>query len=95
MKKILLITGVLLALTATVASAAGINLYWNDCSLGAATTNRNFACTSNTGSNIMTASYDPPAGLTFVNGTTRSSICSRRPTRSRSGGSSRTPAPAV
>jgi len=69
MKKTLLITGVLLALTASVASAAGVNLFWNDCSLGGtSTTNRNFTCASNSGSNIMTASFDPPAGITNLNG---------------------------
>lgn len=70
MKKTLLITGVLLALTASVASAAGINLYWQGCSADAGvTTNRNFACASNTGNaGTMTASFDPPAGLSDVNG---------------------------
>ena len=67
MKKTLLITGVLLALTATVASAAGVNLYWTDCSVGGAT-NRNVAFNVNTGNNVMVASYDPPAGLTMVTG---------------------------
>ena len=56
MKKILLISGVLLALTATVASAAGINLYWNDCSVGGST-NKAFACASNAGTNSMVLSY--------------------------------------
>lgn len=69
MKKILLTTGVLLALTASVASAAGINLYWTDCSAGAAaTTNKDFACASNSGANTMTASFDPPAGVDQLNG---------------------------
>jgi len=67
MKKTLLITGVLLALTATVASAAGINLYWTDCSVAGATT-RTFACGVNTGTNTLTVSFDPPAGLTTLNG---------------------------
>ena len=67
MKKTLLITGVLLALTATVASAAGINLYWNDCSV-AGVTNKTFNCASNAGSNTMTVSFDPPPGLSSVNG---------------------------
>jgi hypothetical protein len=67
MKKILLISGVLLALTATVASAAGINLYWNDCSVGGST-NKAFACASNAGTNSMVLSYDPPAGLSLLVG---------------------------
>jgi hypothetical protein len=67
MKKTLLITGVLLALTATVASAAGINMYWNDCS-AAGTNAKTFACTANTGSNTLTVSFDPPANVTMLNG---------------------------
>jgi hypothetical protein len=71
MKKTFLITGALLALTATVASAAGINLYWNECSSGTApapATNKVFACASNAGTNNMYASFDPPAGVTELNG---------------------------
>jgi hypothetical protein len=67
MKKTLLITGVLLALTATAASAAGVNLSWTDCGAGGQQ-NRDFACQSNAGSNVMVASFDPPAGLTKVVG---------------------------
>jgi len=71
MKKTLLLTGVLLALTATVASAAGINLYWNECSSGTApapATNKVFTCASNAGTNNMYASFDPPAGVNELNG---------------------------
>jgi len=67
MKRALLLTGVFLALTATVASAAGINLYWTDCSVAGQTT-RTFACNANTGTNTLCVSFDPPAGLTAVNG---------------------------
>lgn len=68
MKKTLLISGVLLALTATVASAAGINLSWTDCGTNGQL-NRNFACNI-TGNppNVLIASYDPPTGLTKVSG---------------------------
>ncbi len=67
MKKTLLITGVLLALTSSIASAAGINLSWNDCgALGVA--NKTLACNSNTGNNDMFLSFDPPSGLTMVTG---------------------------
>lgn len=65
MKKTLLITGVLLALTATAASAAGINLYWNQCSNGGATA-KTFACNTNNSAFVMYASFDPPSGLTRV-----------------------------
>jgi hypothetical protein len=71
MKKTLLITGVLLALTATVASAAGINLYWNECSSGTApvpTINKAFVCNTNNGTNNLYASFDPPAGVVALNG---------------------------
>ena len=67
MKKTLLITGVLLALAATVASAAGVNVSWTDCG-AAGQQNRAFACNSNAGSNVMVSSFDPPAGLSKVTG---------------------------
>ena len=51
--------------------AAGINMQWNDCPLGlTATRNRDFACDTNTGSHLLVASFDPPAGLTMVTGVT-------------------------
>ena len=69
MKKTLLITGVLLALTASIASAAGgINLGWNDCVGAGGLVNKNFICNTNTGNNDMYASFDPPQTLTTVNG---------------------------
>lgn len=62
MKKTLLISGVLLALTASVAAAQpGVNLSWNDCGL-AGLQNAAFACNTNSGAPfIMYASFDPPA----------------------------------
>jgi hypothetical protein len=70
MKKTLLITGVLLALTATAASAAsGVNLFWNDCFTGAnGVVNKSFACTSNVGQQDMYVSVDPPVGVVNTNG---------------------------
>jgi hypothetical protein len=65
MKKTLLISGVLLALTATVASADGINLAWTDCGTPEL---RTFACAANTGNNVMVVSYDPPPGITKLVG---------------------------
>jgi len=61
MKKIALFAGVLLALSASMASAAGINLAWNDCQ---GPINATFACNVNTGLNTMVASFDPPHVLT-------------------------------
>jgi hypothetical protein len=63
MKKTLLLAGALLALTAGIASAGGINLGWGDCS-PAGTAAKTFACTSNslTGA-IMVASAISPAVL--------------------------------
>ena len=67
MKKTLLITGVLLALTASLASAAGISLNWGDCSVSGVE-NRNFSCTTNTGNHDMYISLDPPAQVTATTG---------------------------
>src|SRR5207244_989602 len=61
-KKIALIAGVLLALGASIASAAGINLSWADCGL-TGQLNNTFACNVNTGANIAFASFDPPANI--------------------------------
>ena len=53
MKKTILLCGALLALTATVASAAGVNFSWTNCfGEGLGFQNKNFACTANTGSKI-------------------------------------------
>jgi len=49
MKKTLLLTGVLLALTASLASAAGLNLAWNNCLAGSgAAVDKSSACDANT-----------------------------------------------
>jgi hypothetical protein len=66
MKKTLLITGALLALTVGMASAAGLNLSWTDCGLNGASV-RTFACTSNSGTNIAVSSYIVPAGVDSAN----------------------------
>jgi hypothetical protein len=59
----------LLLLVASPASATGINVYWNDCSSGAtASLMRTFACNTNSGTNEMVASIDPPVGMTAVTG---------------------------
>jgi hypothetical protein len=58
MKKTLLISGMLLALAASTAMAGGVNLAWQECLGGGGLQNRNFACSSNTGTaNILVVSY--------------------------------------
>lgn len=62
--RVLLAFLTLLSAAPSIASAAGINLYWNDCSVGVtATTNRRFACNTNVGTNVMVASFDPTTGI--------------------------------
>lgn len=57
----------LIALVASAAYAEGINLSWNDCGFSGGE-NRNFACNSNFGENVMVASFDPPSGITKLVG---------------------------
>lgn len=71
MRKVTLLCGMLLALVATVASAGpGVNLRWNPgCFLDGAPIDRTSACTANTGSQTLVASYElPAAGLLQVSG---------------------------
>ena len=63
MKKALLVSAALMALTVSVASAAGINLAWNDC--GGPET-KVFACNSNTGNNFLFGSFVAPAGVSAM-----------------------------
>src|SRR2546425_117311 len=67
MKKIVLIAGMLLAAGASMASASGINLSWNDCGTFG-TANQTFACNTNSGVNTLVASFIPPAGLNNFEG---------------------------
>ena len=63
MRKVLLAAGTLLVLSASVASATGVNLSWNDCGL-AGTQNTTFACNVTSGVPfIMFASYIPPPNI--------------------------------
>ena len=58
-----------LALSAPRVRAAGINLYWNDCSPlrgGAGVTGLTNDCTSNTGSLSLVASFVPPPEVTAL-----------------------------
>ena len=69
MKKVTLLCSVLLAFSATVASAAGINLSWTKCAgEGSGTQNRTFACASNSGSQTAVGSLIAPAGVTGASG---------------------------
>ena len=64
-----LVVAVLCSFSTSPARAAGLNLYWNDCSVGgAATTNRDFACNTNQGFNDLYISYSPPPEITEVDG---------------------------
>lgn len=61
MKKTLLISGVLLALTASVASAGGVNLSWTDCGVAGAA-DATFLCNTNSGAPFtLVASFQPNA----------------------------------
>jgi hypothetical protein len=70
MKKTLLISIAWLALMASIASAGGINLAWNDCYGGGGATHRTFACNTNVGSNDLYLSFDPPVAVPDANGAT-------------------------
>ena len=69
MKKSILLCGLLLAATASLASAAsGVNLRWNACIGDAGASNRNFACNVNTGTNLLVGSFEVGADLADVSG---------------------------
>ena len=68
MKKSIALSLMLLAATASIASAAaGLNLSWTSCGVTGAS-NKTFACNSNTGTNLMAASYTAPSGTTAISG---------------------------
>jgi len=68
MKKTLLLSGLLLALTASVAAAAGLNLGWNlACPTTASSAvDMSFPCDDNGGFFVLVGSAKAPAGLTKV-----------------------------
>lgn len=70
MKKVTLLCGMLLALTAGVAAAApGVNLKWQACFGDGGVTNRNFVCNTNTGtSNILVGSFELGADILAASG---------------------------
>jgi len=68
MKKTLVIAGAMLALSASLAGAQGINLSWDDCG-AAGTASKSFDCASNSGVPFsMYASFLPPAGVDNILG---------------------------
>jgi len=70
MKKITLLCGLLLAVTATVAAAGpGVGLTWLNCSTDGGVQNRSFACNSNAGSNQLVGTFELGASLPGVVGT--------------------------
>src|SRR5262245_25432684 len=71
MKRRLLGMGVVAAMlcVASVASAGGINLSWNNCAgEGTGAQNKAFACASNAGTNLLVTSFVLPADEAQVNG---------------------------
>ena len=70
MKRSLLSVGVVAAmlLVASSAFAAGVRLSWQTCGGDGLVQNRTFACTSNTGSNIVAASFIVDGTIAQVNG---------------------------
>lgn len=59
MKKAILLCGMLLAMTATLASAApGVSLRWTNCFAEGGAFNRNSLCNSNTLNNDMMGSFE-------------------------------------
>jgi len=69
MKKSILLSGLLLALTASLASAAGVDLRWNSCILETGSSSlKTFACTSNGGSSKLVGSFILPSDVPGVSG---------------------------
>src|SRR5262245_8003940 len=68
--KALVFAAVLLGLATSVASAGGVNLAWNDCYGASFTTNKTFACNTNTGASDLYVSFDPNAMVPDAHGAT-------------------------
>ena len=69
MKKATLLCGMLLAISATMASAgAGVNIRWDTCLGGGGTPNKASACNSNSGGNQMVGSFQVPDTIRSVSG---------------------------
>src|SRR5215467_11821444 len=70
MKRVTLLCGLLLAMSASVAAASGVGLRWQACLGDAGAINRNFACNTNAGTNnILVGTFElGAAGLANVSG---------------------------
>jgi hypothetical protein len=69
MKKVTMLCGLLLALSATIASASGVGLKWDLCAADGGMTNKAFACNTNAGSNQLVGTFAlNAAGLAQVSG---------------------------
>jgi len=69
MKKVTLLCGILLALSATVAAAGpGVGLRWTACLSDGGAINRTFACNLNTGTNLLVGTFEMGADLPQVSG---------------------------
>jgi hypothetical protein len=68
MKKAILLCGMLLATTASLASAAGVNLAWNQCIGDGGVQNLVFACNTNTGNRGIVGSFIVDTDIPVVNG---------------------------
>jgi len=62
MKKLLLLCGALLLMSAAVAQAAQLNIAWTNCTSDGGTTDKTSACTSNSGSQTLVVSFVAPSG---------------------------------
>ena len=68
MKRVTLLCGLLLAMSATVAAASGVGLRWNSCLGDAGAQNKNFACNTNSGTNTLVGTFQLTTGLNQVSG---------------------------
>src|SRR5215472_1417035 len=68
MKKVTLLCGILLALSASVAAASGVGLRWTNCLSDAGLINKTFACNSNLGTNTLVGTFQLDADLNSTSG---------------------------
>jgi hypothetical protein len=69
MKKVTLLFGLLLAVSASIASAApGVGLRWNGCLSDGGAANKSFACNANNGTNVLAGTFELGADLLSTSG---------------------------
>ncbi len=66
MKKVILLCGMLLAVTASAAFAGGLGLRWTNCGADGGVQNLTFACNTNTGNRALAASFVLDTDLLLV-----------------------------